>query len=127
MRVTQIKFKLACENCGEGAMEVTADMTTKFTLEFVCSLCTSTNQKSFNYSEHVTELPLMSEISRLKLFMEIFNGLSGQDKNDVAENILIRAVVGTGKFTENEAKEFRKKAMYNGQIYERREGFYASA
>ena len=68
-----------------------------------------------------------SEISKLKSFMDIFNALSGQDKNDVEEKNLINELVGTGKFTEDEAKEFIKKAMHNGQIYERRFGFYAKA
>ncbi len=68
-----------------------------------------------------------SEISKLKSFMDIFNALSGQDKNDVEEKNLINELVGTGKFTEDEAKEFIKKAMHNGQIYERRSGFYAKA
>jgi replicative DNA helicase Mcm len=68
-----------------------------------------------------------SEISKLKSFMDIFNAISGQDKNDVEENNLINELVGTGKFNEDEAKEFIRKAMHNGQIYERRSGFYAKA
>ncbi|MDQ5870364.1 MAG: minichromosome maintenance protein MCM [Thermoproteota archaeon] len=68
-----------------------------------------------------------SEISKLKLFMEVFNGLSGQDKNDVEEKNFINELAKTGKFSEEEAKTFIKKAMQNGQIYERRSGFYAKA
>lgn len=68
-----------------------------------------------------------SEISKLKVFMEIFNGLSGQDKNDVEERNFINELAKTEKFTEEEARTFIKKAMQNGQIYERRPGFYAKA
>jgi replicative DNA helicase Mcm len=68
-----------------------------------------------------------SEISKLKLFMEIFNALSGQDKNDVEEKNFINELIKTGKFSEEEAKIYIKKAMQNGQIYERRSGFYAKA
>jgi replicative DNA helicase Mcm len=61
------------------------------------------------------------------MFMEIFNALSGQDKNDVEEKNFINELVKSGKFTEDEAKTFIKKAMQNGQIYERKSGFYAKA
>ena len=68
-----------------------------------------------------------SEVSKLKLFIEIFNALSGQDRNDVEEKNFINELVKTGKFTEDEARTFIKKAMQNGQIYERKSGFYAKA
>jgi replicative DNA helicase Mcm len=68
-----------------------------------------------------------SEISKHKLFMEVFNGISGQDKNDVEEKNFINELVKTGKFSEDEARTYIKKAMQNGQIYERRSGFYAKA
>jgi hypothetical protein len=68
-----------------------------------------------------------SEISRLKLFMEVFNGLSGIDRNDVEEQYLINELVKTGKFLKEETQDYIKKAMGNGQIYERRSGFYSRA
>ena len=68
-----------------------------------------------------------SEISKLKLFMEVFNGLSGQDKNDVEEKNFINELIQTGRFSEDDAKNFLNKAMQYGQIYERRSGFYARA
>ena len=68
-----------------------------------------------------------SEISKLKVFMEVYNALSGQDKNDVEEKNFINELAKTGKFTEEEARTFIKKAMQNGQIYERKPGFYAKA
>jgi hypothetical protein len=69
----------------------------------------------------------LSETSKLKTFTDVFNGLSGEDKNDVEEKNFVDELVKTGKFTEDEAKEFIRKAMQNGQIYERRAGFYAKA
>src|SRR5574342_529445 len=68
-----------------------------------------------------------SEISKLKLFMEVFNALSGQDKSDVEEKNFIQELAQTGRFSEDDAKNFINKAMQNGQIYERRSGFYAKA
>ena len=68
-----------------------------------------------------------SEISKLKLFMEVFNALSGQDKNDVEEKSFIQELTQTGRFTEDDAKTFINKAMANGQIYERKAGYYAKA
>jgi len=68
-----------------------------------------------------------SEISKLKLFMEIFSSLSGEDKNDVEENTFIIELAKTGKFSESDAKSFIKKAMNDGQIYERKPGFYSKA
>jgi replicative DNA helicase Mcm len=68
-----------------------------------------------------------SEVSKLKIFMEIFNALSGQDRNDVSENNFISELVKTGKFTEDDARIYIRKAMQNGQIYERKSGFYAKA
>lgn len=69
----------------------------------------------------------LSETSKLKAFTDVFNGLSGEDKGDVEEKNFIDELVKTGKFTEDEAKDFIRKAMQNGQIYERRAGFYAKA
>jgi replicative DNA helicase Mcm len=69
----------------------------------------------------------LSETSKLKTFTDVFNGLSGEDKNDVEEKNFVDELVKTGKFTEDEAKDFIRKAMQNGQIYERRAGFYAKA
>ena len=37
-----------------------------------------------------------SEISKLKTFMEVFNALSGQDKNDVEEKNFINQLARTG-------------------------------
>ncbi|MDR4489392.1 MAG: minichromosome maintenance protein MCM [Candidatus Nitrosocosmicus sp.] len=68
-----------------------------------------------------------SEISKLKLFMEIFLSISGEEKNDVEENVFIGELVKTGKFNDSDARSYIKKAMNDGQIYERKPGFYSKA
>ena len=68
-----------------------------------------------------------SEVSKLKLFIEVFNALAGEDKNDVSERNFIEELTNTGRFTEDEAKIYLRKAMQNGQIFERKAGFYAKA
>ena len=59
--------------------------------------------------------------------MEIFSSLSGEEKNDVEENVFIGELVKTGKFSDSDAKSHIKKAMNDGQIYERKAGFYSKA
>ena len=68
-----------------------------------------------------------SEVSKLKIFIEIFNALSGQDRNEVSERNFIEELIRTTKFTEDEGRTYIKKAMQNGQSYERKAGFYAKA
>nr|WP_236561642.1 minichromosome maintenance protein MCM [Nitrososphaera sp. AFS] len=68
-----------------------------------------------------------SEVSKLKVFMEVFNSLSGQDKNDVEERNFIDELIKTGKFTDEDARAYLRKATQNGQIYERKTGYYAKA
>jgi replicative DNA helicase Mcm len=68
-----------------------------------------------------------SEVSKLKLFIEVFNALTGEDKNDVSERNFIDELIKTGKFSEDEARTYLRKAMQNGQIFERKAGFYAKA
>lgn len=68
-----------------------------------------------------------SEISKLKLFMEIFLSISGEEKNDVEENVFIGELVKTGKFNDSDARSYIKKAMNDGQIYETKPGFYSKA
>ena len=69
----------------------------------------------------------LSETSKLKSFVDAFNELSGDEKLDVAEAQLKDKLRNTRKFSEDEIKEFIKKALQNGQIYERKMGVYAKA
>jgi replicative DNA helicase Mcm len=69
-----------------------------------------------------------SETSKSKTFMDVFKGLSGSDNNDVEEKALLDELVKTGKFTdEGDARKYFEKAKREGQIYERKSGFWAKA
>jgi replicative DNA helicase Mcm len=69
-----------------------------------------------------------SETSKSKTFMDVFKGISGNDNNDVEEKALMEELVKTGKFSdENDAKKYFEKAKREGQVYERRPGFWAKA
>jgi replicative DNA helicase Mcm len=69
-----------------------------------------------------------SETSKSKTFMDVFKGLSGNDNNDVEEKALMDELVKSGKFSdENDAKKYFEKAKREGQVYERRPGFWAKA
>jgi len=65
-----------------------------------------------------------SERSKMQLFFDVFNALSGTEKNPVEEKALITELAKSGKFTEEEAKTFITKANRNGTIYEVKSGFY---
>ena len=65
-----------------------------------------------------------SERSKMQLFFDVFNALSGTEKNPVDEKALITELVKSGKFTDEEAKAFITKANRNGTIYEVKSGFY---
>ncbi len=69
-----------------------------------------------------------SETSKSKTFMDVFKGLSGTDNNDVEEKVLVEELVKSGKFSdENDAKKYFERAKREGQIYERKPGFWAKA
>jgi replicative DNA helicase Mcm len=69
-----------------------------------------------------------SEVSKSKTLMDVFKGLSGSENNDVDEKALIDGLVKTGKFTdENDARKYFENAKREGQVYERRPGFWAKA
>lgn len=68
-----------------------------------------------------------SEVSKQKLFMEVFNGISGPDNNEVEDKNLVAELVKTGRFTDEEARTQISKFNREGRIYERRPGFWAKA
>lgn len=66
-------------------------------------------------------------VSKLKLFIETFNFLTSPDHNEVPEQTLLDALIGTTQFTDDEARVYIKKAKQNGQIYEHKAGLLAKA
>lgn len=68
-----------------------------------------------------------SVVSKEKTFMEVFRGLTGSENNDVEEKALVDELAKTGKFSEEEAKKYIQKFNREGQIFERKPGFWAKA
>lgn len=63
------------------------------------------------------------EGNKIKSFIEVFNTLTSQGTGDVGTKNFIDELVKTSKFTEDEARTYVKKAMQNGQIFERKAGW----
>jgi replicative DNA helicase Mcm len=68
-----------------------------------------------------------SVVSKEKTFMEIFRGLTGAENNDVEDKVLVDELVKTAKFSDEEARKYIQKFNREGQIFERRPGFWAKA
>ena len=68
-----------------------------------------------------------SVVSKEKTFMEVFRGLTGAENNDVEDKALLDELMKTGKFTDEEARKYVQKFNREGQIFERRPGFWAKA
>ena len=68
-----------------------------------------------------------SVVSKEKTFMEVFRGLSGTENNDVEDKALIDELVKSGKFTDEDARKYIQKFNREGQIFERRPGYWAKA
>jgi replicative DNA helicase Mcm len=68
-----------------------------------------------------------SVVSKEKTFMEVFRGLTGAENNDVEDKALIDELIKTGKFSDEEAKKYIQKFNREGQIFERKPGFWAKA
>jgi replicative DNA helicase Mcm len=68
-----------------------------------------------------------SVVSKEKMFMELFRGLTGTENNDVEDKMVIDELVKTGKFSDEEARKYIQKFNREGQIFERRPGFWAKA
>jgi replicative DNA helicase Mcm len=68
-----------------------------------------------------------SVVSKEKTFMEVFRGLTGAENNDVEDKALVDELMKTGKFTDEEARKYTQKFNREGQIFERRPGFWAKA
>jgi replicative DNA helicase Mcm len=68
-----------------------------------------------------------SVVSKEKQFMEVFRGLAGSENNDVEDKVLIAELIKTGKFSDEDAKKYIQKFNREGQIFERKPGFWAKA
>jgi replicative DNA helicase Mcm len=68
-----------------------------------------------------------SVVSKEKTFMELFRALTGTENNDVEDKVFVDELVKTGKFSDEEARKYIQKFNREGQIFERRPGFWAKA
>ncbi|MFL6488194.1 MAG: minichromosome maintenance protein MCM, partial [Nitrososphaera sp.] len=68
-----------------------------------------------------------SVVSKEKTFMELFRGLTGAENNDVEDKVFVDELMKTGKFSDEEARKYIQKFNREGQIFERRPGFWAKA
>jgi DNA replicative helicase MCM subunit Mcm2 (Cdc46/Mcm family) len=84
------------------------------------------DKRNSNYIDPTISKSELRPLVKLKEFMKTFKSLRGKEKDDVEEKRFIYELVKTGLFTEDEAKDYILKAIQNGQIYERRDGYYQS-
>jgi len=65
-----------------------------------------------------------SEVSKLQLFMDVLKSLEGDHKMPVEEKLFVKELAKTGKFTEEEAKNFIRRMLREASIYESKPGHY---
>jgi hypothetical protein len=83
------------------------------------------DKRNSNYIDPTIEKEAKTKsISKLRDFIITFENNERGDNGEVEERNLIYELVKTGKFTEEESKNYIKKAQQNGQIFERRHGVY---
>jgi hypothetical protein len=56
---------------------------------------------------------------KLRLFIDIFNALAGDDKNDVRKNILVDELVNTGRLTEQDVRTLIRLKIVASYLKER--------
>jgi len=65
-----------------------------------------------------------SEVSKMQLFMDVLKSLEGENKNHVEEKLLVTELAKTGKFTEDDARNYIRKLLRESAIYESKSGHY---
>jgi replicative DNA helicase Mcm len=65
-----------------------------------------------------------SEVSKMQLFMDVMKSLEGEHKSPVEEKQLVEELVKTGKYNDEEAKNFIRKMARDSSIYESKPGYY---
>ena len=65
-----------------------------------------------------------SEVSKMQLFMDVMKSLEGEHKTPVDEKQLVEELVKTGKYNDEEAKNFIRKMARDSSIYESKPGHY---
>ena len=65
-----------------------------------------------------------SEVSKMQLFMDVLKSLEGDNKIAVEEKLFVTELVKSGKFTEEEARNYIRRMLREASIYESRPGHY---
>ena len=65
-----------------------------------------------------------SEVSKMQLFMDVLKSLEGDNKAAVEEKMFIKELEKSGKFTEEEARNYIRRMLREASIYESKPGHY---
>ena len=65
-----------------------------------------------------------SEVSKMQLFMDVLKSLEGDNKMAVEEKLFVTELVKSGKFTEEDARNYIRRMLREASIYESRPGHY---
>jgi replicative DNA helicase Mcm len=65
-----------------------------------------------------------SEVSKMQLFMDVLRSLEGEPKQPVEERLFVSELVKSGKFTEEEARNYIRRLLREASIYESKPGCY---
>jgi len=65
-----------------------------------------------------------SEVSKMQLFMDVLKSLEGDNKMAVEEKLFLKELVKSGKFSEEEARNYLRRMLREASIYESKPGHY---
>lgn len=90
------------------------------------SLCKNCHEaKTWRFNTSVDDVPFQqltisekdSSVSKIQLFVETMRSLEGEDKRPVQKSNLIKYLIETGRFTDEEAKKYTDKLLRECAIY----------
>lgn len=76
-----------------------------------------TNAKTPRLDSGLLDTNINSADPKMKLFWDVFKGLSGPGNDDVEDKILNRGLVETGNFVEEEARKYIMRVYEERKIY----------
>ncbi len=65
-----------------------------------------------------------SEVSRMQLFMDVLKSLEGENRAAVEEREFVKELERSGKFSEEDARNFIRRMLREASIYESKPGHY---
>lgn len=76
-----------------------------------------TNAKTPRLDSGLLDTNIINADPKMKMFWDVFRGLSGTGNNDVDDKSLSRGLVETGKFVEEEARKYIMRVYEERKIY----------